>query len=60
MMLFLKILIRGRLVAQKVFLNTNKDTSFSKKISFNNLSGGLYLLKVTNGNKQTTRKLIIE
>ncbi|WP_343328834.1 reprolysin-like metallopeptidase [Polaribacter staleyi] len=52
--------IRGRLVAQKVFLNTNKDTSFSKKISFNNLSGGLYLLKVTNGNKQTTRKLIIE
>ncbi len=52
--------IRGRLVAQQTFLNTNKDTSFSKKISFNNLSGGLYLLKVTNGSKHTTRKLIIE
>ena len=49
--------VRGRLIGEKNYLNTN--TNFSEKISFNNAKAGLYLLKITNGNKQTTRKLII-
>ncbi|WP_296634247.1 reprolysin-like metallopeptidase [Polaribacter sp.] len=50
--------ISGRSVAEKVF----RDTSilFKEDISFNNLSKGLYLLKINNGNKQTIRKLVIE
>ncbi|MEN8703318.1 MAG: reprolysin-like metallopeptidase [Polaribacter sp.] len=49
--------ISGRSVAEKVF----RDTSilFKEDISFNNLSKGLYMLKINNGNKQTTKKLII-
>jgi hypothetical protein len=50
--------IRGRLVGEKKYYNTVTD--FSERISFDKASSGLYLLKVTNGNKQTTRKLIIE
>ncbi|MGB0879261.1 MAG: reprolysin-like metallopeptidase [Polaribacter sp.] len=50
--------IRGRLINEKNFLNTNAN--FSKKINFNNTAKGLYLVKITNGNKQTTRKLVIE
>ncbi|MEE9408035.1 MAG: zinc-dependent metalloprotease family protein [Polaribacter sp.] len=50
--------VRGRLVDKKDFLNIN--TNFSEKIFFKKASAGLYLLKVTNGSKQTTRKLIIK
>ena len=49
--------VRGRLIGEKNYLETN--TNFSEKINFNNAKAGLYLLKITNGNKQTTRKLII-
>jgi hypothetical protein len=49
--------VRGRLIDEKEYYNTN--TNFSKKILFEKASAGLYLLKVTNGNKQTTRKLMI-
>jgi hypothetical protein len=49
--------VRGRLIDQKEYYNT--ITNFSKRILFEKASAGLYLLKVTNGNKQTTRKLMI-
>jgi hypothetical protein len=50
--------VRGRLIDQKEYYNTN--TNFSERILFEKASAGLYLLKVTNGNKQTTRKLMIQ
>ena len=50
--------IRGRLIDEKKYYNT--ITNFSKKMIFDKTSAGLYLLKVSNGNKQTTRKLIIK
>lgn len=50
--------VRGRFINQKEFFNTK--TNFSEQISFNKVTSGLYLVKITNGNKQTTRKLIIE
>ncbi len=55
----LKLLdVRGRLIDEKTYLNT--VTNFSERISFLKASKGLYLLRVINGNKQTTRKLIIK
>jgi hypothetical protein len=50
--------LRGRLVHQKNFFDTN--AVFSEQINFDKTSAGLYLVKITNGSKQTTRKLIIE
>lgn len=50
--------VRGRLIDNKKYYNT--FTNFSESIFFEKASKGLYLLKVTNGSKQTTRKLIIE
>ena len=50
--------VRGRLIAEKKYYNVLVD--FSEKIFFEAASSGLYLLKVTNGNRQTTRKLIIK
>lgn len=50
--------IRGRLIDEKKYYNT--IANFSKRMSFDKASSGLYLLRVTNGNKQTTRKLIIK
>ncbi|WP_405609026.1 reprolysin-like metallopeptidase [Polaribacter sp. Asnod1-A03] len=49
--------IRGRLIDEKNYYNTVTD--FSERISFEKASAGLYLLKVINGGKQTTQKLII-
>jgi hypothetical protein len=50
--------VRGRLITEKNYYNSATD--FSETIFFEAASSGLYLLKVTNGNKQTTRKLIIQ
>lgn len=50
--------VRGRLITEKNYYNSVTD--FSETIFFEAASSGLYLLKVTNGNKQTTRKLIIQ
>ncbi|MFK8060578.1 MAG: reprolysin-like metallopeptidase [Polaribacter sp.] len=49
--------VRGRLIDEKKYLNTK--TNFSEKIFFEKASAGLYLLRVINGGKQTTRKLIV-
>ena len=50
--------VRGRLVSAKKYATTK--TSFSEKITFENTSSGLYLLKVINGKKQTIQKLLIK
>ena len=49
--------VRGRLIQEKIYRNVKAD--FSENIFFEKASKGLYLLKVHNGNKQTTRKLLI-
>ncbi|UAM98351.1 T9SS type A sorting domain-containing protein [Polaribacter litorisediminis] len=50
--------VRGRLIDEKKYYNT--FVNFSENIFFEKASKGLYLLKVTNGTKQTTRKLMIK
>ena len=50
--------ITGRLVRELNYANI--AARFSESVSFENTSKGLYLLKITNGSKQTTRKLLIE
>jgi len=50
--------LTGRLVREVQF--SNVAARFSESISFKNTAKGLYLLKIKNGSKQTTRKLVIE
>jgi hypothetical protein len=50
--------VRGKLIDERKYYNT--AVNFSERIFFKKASAGLYLLKVNNGNKQTTRKLIIK
>ena len=50
--------LRGRLLDEKKYHST--ISSFTERIFFENTSAGLYFLKVINGDKQTTRKLIIK
>ncbi|WP_299049846.1 reprolysin-like metallopeptidase [uncultured Polaribacter sp.] len=50
--------VRGRLIEEKEYLNIG--SFFSKKILFQKTTTGLYLLKITNGDEQTTRKIIFE
>ena len=50
--------VRGRMIGEKNY--TNMVTNFSEKVLFENTVAGLYLVKIINGDKQTTRKLIIK
>ncbi|MDC3299061.1 M12 family metallo-peptidase [Flavobacteriaceae bacterium] len=50
--------LTGRLVREVQF--SNVAARFSESILFKNTAKGLYLLKIKNGSKQTTRKLVIE
>ncbi len=50
--------ITGRLIGEKNYLNTKSN--FSENIFFDKTSPGLYLVRITNGVKQTTRKLIFK
>ena len=50
--------LTGRLVREMQF--SNVAARFSESISFKNTAKGLYLLKIKNGSKQTTKKLVIE
>jgi len=50
--------VRGRLIDEKEYYNTL--TNFSERVFFKKASAGLYLLKVSNGNKQTTKKISIK
>ena len=48
--------LRGRMVGEKNYRNIN--AKFLERIQFENRVSGLYFLKIINGKKQTTRKLI--
>ncbi len=50
--------IRGRKVGEKIFKNV--PSQFSEKLVFDKASAGIYLLIISNGGKQSTRKIIIE
>jgi len=50
--------ITGRLIREIRYQNITQR--FSESISFDSISAGFYLLKITNGTKQTTRKIVIE
>lgn len=49
--------LRGRLVDSKDFYNT--ATNFAERLDFRATSG-MYLIQIKNGNKQTTRKVVIK
>ncbi len=49
--------LSGRTIYMKNYKNA--PTFFDEDISVGSISKGIYLLKISNGNKQTTRKLII-
>ena len=50
--------ITGRLIKELSFQNVTQK--FSESISFDETSAGFYVLKIINGTKQTTRKIVIE
>ncbi len=50
--------VRGRMIGEKNY--TDMVTNFSEKILFENTVAGLYLVKIINGTKQTTRKLVVK
>ena len=50
--------ITGRMVKEINY--TNVAARFSENVTFGNTSKGLYLLRIKNGSKQTTRKLVIK
>jgi subtilisin-like proprotein convertase family protein len=49
--------IRGRLIYQQ---NFEANGSVNEKISLKNAQSGLYVLNITDGSKQSTRKIIVE
>jgi hypothetical protein len=50
--------LSGKLIDSRNYNNTS--AIFSRNISLNVKSGSLYLLKIANNNKYTTRKIIIK
>ena len=50
--------LTGKLVKELQF--SNISFQFSERISFQNTAKGFYVLKIKNGTKQTSRKLLIE
>ncbi len=50
--------IRGRVVKSSTYRNTRN--TFSEELNLDNLNSGLYLLQIKNGNKQSTKKIIIK
>lgn len=50
--------VSGRLISEMNF--TNVSTKFKEDINFGALSNGLYIVKITNGNSFTTKKLLIK
>lgn len=49
--------IRGRKIYDNKFENAS---SFNQTINLNSVQSGMYLVKVSNGQKQATRKIIVE
>ena len=50
--------LAGRMVQEQN--HTTTGTRFSEKVTFRGLAKGLYLLKIVNGSKLSTEKLVIE
>lgn len=50
--------LRGRKVSQQTFKNVS--TQFSEKLTYDTISTGIYLLRISNGGKVSTRKIIIK
>lgn len=50
--------VAGRMVKQLDY--TNVGARFARRVPFKGVSKGLYLLRITNGTKFSTRKLVIE
>jgi hypothetical protein len=49
--------IRGRKIYDDTFVNSS---NFNQVINLNNVQSGMYLVKVSDGEKQATRKIIVE
>ncbi|MBN8641343.1 MAG: T9SS type A sorting domain-containing protein [Flavobacteriales bacterium] len=49
--------VRGRAVFQRDF---NSASSFEQQIQLDNIESGMYLVNVTDGEKQTTKKIIVK
>lgn len=49
--------IRGREIYNNTFLNSS---NFNQSINLNSVQSGMYLVKVSDGDKQSTRKIIVE
>lgn len=49
--------IRGRAIFQKFYNNTS---NFNQLINLNNVQSGMYLVKVSDGERETIKKIIIE
>lgn len=50
--------IRGRIINSNEY--NNVDKTFSTQLNYNNITPGVYLLQIQNGNKQTTKKIIVK
>ncbi len=50
--------LNGRVITNRIF--SISDLNFKESIDFKQLSKGIYLLRIKNGVKQTTRKLVIK
>lgn len=50
--------VSGRTIMRKSYQNVSNR--FSEQIVLNRIATGIYLVQIQNGNKQTTRKLVVE
>jgi hypothetical protein len=50
--------INARLVNERIFSNYNNSV-FSERFQTANLAKGIYMVKVSNGNRTATKKLVI-
>lgn len=50
--------LQGRLIYKKKFINTS--SIFNQKINLENVKSGVYIVNIYEGNRTTSRKLIIE
>lgn len=49
--------IRGRKVYENAFENTS---NFNEEVSLNSIQSGMYLVKVSDGHRQATKKIVVE
>ncbi|MDN3724732.1 M12 family metallo-peptidase [Aequorivita sp. SDUM287046] len=51
--------LRGRIIGQSTFDEVNASSTFSKQLDYNYVESGMYFLVVKNGNKVTTKKVVV-